>query len=51
MRLVREVVSGRTKDPRVRKEKFLPLHVEGRSGGDGEFIVLGKSLFVSCYLL
>ena len=34
-----EGVSGEwkiRKDPRVRKEKFLPLHVEGRSGGGGD---------------
>ena len=31
------MVSGRyRKDPRVRREKFLPLHVEGRSGGAGD---------------
>ena len=33
-----EGVSGEwkiRKDPRVRKEKFPPLHVEGRSGGGG----------------
>ena len=42
-----EGVSGEwkiRKDPRVRKEKFLPLHVEGRSGGD---FVFGLKVFLS----